>query len=79
MKTPGYEILEGDLVEALLAGSPLTAVDFATSLAEDLIAVMANEGWLVEAHICEYGWGGTKVNACDRPTRPGRSYCEEHS
>ena len=79
MKTSGYEALEDDLVEAMLASSPLTDTKFAISLAEDLVTVMANEGWLVEAHTCEHGQGGSKINACERFTRPGRPYCGEHA
>ena len=78
MKTPGYEILEEDLIESLLAGSPLTAVEFATSIAEDLIKVMAEGGWLVEPHQCEYGNLAKTVDS-ENNTRPGSAWCVEHS
>ena len=72
------EILTEDVVNALLSENSLLATDAAYATAKVVISALEIEGWLIESPTCQHAAGGSKVNACDRPTRPGLTYCAIH-
>lgn len=77
MIDPTHMLAQDDAFDAITRRLPMLDSREASALAEDIIAALEREGWIVEVSLCAHRTMTLAIE-CENPTRPGKPYCPEH-